>query len=154
MTHLPLNVVQMHFEAINWGGCCPTHPPVADLFFWQNHGFNEVLSGEKGYHQLLDRWRLAFPGGWMEIEHLSASDSRVVCEYLLRGKHSGPLCLPCGTVMPTQRQLALPICETFMVKNGRLAQIHTYFDQTTLLRQLGILPQNARQRIDPLPYTN
>jgi SnoaL-like polyketide cyclase len=66
----------------------------------------------------------------------------VLVEAVVRGTHRGPL----RSLPPTGREFELPILAIFVFEGQKLVCERVYFDQTTVLRQLGI----AR---DPLSLT-
>jgi hypothetical protein len=66
----------------------------------------------------------------------------VLVEAVIRGTHRGPL----RNLPPTGREFELPILSIFLFEGEDLVCERVYFDQTTILRQLGI----AR---DPLSLT-
>ena len=66
----------------------------------------------------------------------------MLVEAVVRGTHRGPL----RSLPPTGREFELPILAIFVFDGNKLTCERVYFDQTTVLRQLGI----AR---DPLSLT-
>ena len=134
-----VTAVQAHFEALNWGGDQQAVGLIDPDFVWRNRATRQSFIGPNGYLAYLAGWRTAFPDFWVEIKHMAIYTQSAVCEYVLRGSHNGTLALPSGSIPATNRQLDLLVCETFRIENGRLSQISTYFDQVTLLQQLGIL---------------
>jgi hypothetical protein len=66
----------------------------------------------------------------------------VLGEAVVRGTHRGPL----RNLPPTGREFELPILAIFVFEGDELVCERVYFDQTTVLRQLGV----AR---DPLSVT-
>jgi steroid delta-isomerase-like uncharacterized protein len=155
-----LEVVQAHYEALNWGELHEVVGLIAKDFIWRNRATNQAFRGPDGYLAYLDSWHSAFPDFWVEISHLTIGSQSVVCEYVLRGTHNGPLTTPSTPIPATGRQIELFVCDTFRVENGRLASANTYFDLTTLLQQLGLLmkPGTARMLqevlLTPITYQN
>ena len=155
-----VTAVHAHFEALNWGDSHQAVRLVATDFVWHNRATGQSFTGPDGYLAYLAGWRNAFPDFWVEINHMLIYAQSAVCEYVFRGSHNGTLTLPSGPISATGRQLDLLVCETFRIENGRLSQINTYFDQTTLLQQLGILLKPGLHRaiqdvlLTPIPYQN
>jgi len=155
-----VTAVHTHFEALNWGSTQSAVGLVTTDFVWNNRATGQSFTGSEGYLAYLAGWRTAFPDFWVEINHLAIYTQSAVCEYVLRGSHNGTLALPSGSIAATGRQLDLLVCETFMIENGRLSQINTYFDQITMLQQLGILLKPGLHRalhdvlLTPIPYKN
>jgi steroid delta-isomerase-like uncharacterized protein len=152
--------VHAHYEALNWGDSHQVVGFFATDFVWCNRATGQIFTGSDGYLAYLAGWRAAFPDFWVEINHLAIYTQSAVCEYVLRGTHNGTLTLPSGSIPATGRPLNLVVCETFQVENGRLAQANTYYDQTTLLQQLGILMKPGTDRaiqdvlLTPITYQN
>ena len=86
--------------------------------------------------------RRAFPDQRNELLALHHADDAVLVEAVIRGTHKGPL----RSLPPTGREFELPILAIFMFDGDRLLCERVYFDQLTVLRQLGV----AR---DPLSLT-
>jgi steroid delta-isomerase-like uncharacterized protein len=62
----------------------------------------------------------------------------VVCTFTCEGTHDGPL----GPFPATGRQFALPLCELWHFDpSGQVVGGDLYYDQVSLLTQLGLLPQ-------------
>ena len=72
--------------------------------------------------------------------NLFATEDHVVLEYTGRGTNTGPLHLPMGDVLATERQGELRICDVTQTRDGKIISYHTYYDTMTLLRQLGLVP--------------
>ena len=62
----------------------------------------------------------------------------VVCTFTVVGTHDGPL----GPLPATGKQFALPLCEMWHFEpSGRVVGGDLYYDQVSLLTQLGLMPQ-------------
>ena len=65
----------------------------------------------------------------------------VVCTFTVIGRHDGPL----GPFPATGKEFALPLCEMWHFDSGgRVVGGELYYDQVTLLTQLGLMPQPDR----------
>jgi predicted ester cyclase len=85
----------------------------------------------------------AFPdGGHTLVRAVSAGD-RCAIEGVWSGTHTGPMASPAGVVPPTGRGVTLPFCGVHTVRDGRIAAMTIYFDQMTMLVQLGLVPEPA-----------
>ena len=102
----------------------------------------EVHDGPEEVSAYFDETRRAFPDQRNELIALHHSDDAVLVEAIIRGTHKGPL----RSLPPTGREYELPILAIFVFDGDKLLCERVYFDQMTLLRQLGI----AR---DPLSLT-
>ncbi len=102
----------------------------------------EVYDGTDEVQGYYDDTRRAFPDQRNELLALHHADDAVLVEAVVRGTHKGPL----RSLPPTGREFELPILAIFVFEGDDLVCERVYFDQTTVLRQLGI----AR---DPLSLT-
>jgi steroid delta-isomerase-like uncharacterized protein len=102
----------------------------------------EVYDGPDEVQGYYDDTRRAFPDQRNELLALHHADDAVLVEAVVRGTHKGPL----RSLPPTGREFELPILAIFVFEGDELVCERVYFDQTTVLRQLGI----AR---DPLSLT-
>lgn len=102
----------------------------------------EVHDGPEEVMAYFEETRRAFPDQRNELLALHHADDAVLVEAVIRGTHKGPL----RSLPPTGREFELPILAIFMFDGDRLLCERVYFDQLTVLRQLGV----AR---DPLSLT-
>jgi steroid delta-isomerase-like uncharacterized protein len=102
----------------------------------------EVHDGPEEVMAYFEETRRAFPDQRNELLALHHADDAVLVEAVIRGTHKGPL----RSLPPTGREFELPILAIFMFDGDKLLCERVYFDQLTLLRQLGV----AR---DPLSIT-
>ena len=102
----------------------------------------DVYDGAEEVERYFDESRRAFPDQRNELLALHHADDAVLVEAVVRGTHKGPL----RSLPPTGREYELPILSIFMFDGDKLLCERVYFDQTTVLRQLGV----AR---DPLSLT-
>jgi steroid delta-isomerase-like uncharacterized protein len=102
----------------------------------------EVYDGPEEVQRYYDDTRRAFPDQRNELLALHHADDAVLVEAVVRGTHKGPL----RSLPPTGREFELPILAIFVFDGDKLTCERVYFDQMTVLRQLGV----AR---DPLSLT-
>src|SRR4051795_11830845 len=102
----------------------------------------EVYDGTEEVQAYYDQTRRAFPDQRNELLALHHADDAVLVEAVVRGTHKGPLRPP----PPPRRGSPLPVLAIFGFDGDKLPCERVYFDQLTVLRQLGI----AR---DPLSIT-
>jgi steroid delta-isomerase-like uncharacterized protein len=94
----------------------------------------EVYDGTEEVASYYEDTRRAFPDQRNELLALHHADNAVLVEAVVRGTHRGPL----RSLPPTGREFELPILAIFVFEGDRLTCERVYFDQTTVLRQLGI----------------
>jgi steroid delta-isomerase-like uncharacterized protein len=102
----------------------------------------DVYDGREEVERYFEQSRRAFPDQRNELLALHHADDAVLVEAVVRGTHLGPL----RSLPPTGREYELPILSIFMFDGDKLVCERVYFDQNTLLRQLGVVR-------DPLSLT-
>ena len=110
----------------------------------------DVHDGETEVRAYFAETRTAFPDQTNEPLHFHHSDEAVVVEFLLRGTHLGPL----RGLPPTGRTFECRMCALFLFppSGDHIVGERVYFDQTTILRQLGVAhdPSSVAGRVSTL----
>jgi steroid delta-isomerase-like uncharacterized protein len=111
-------------------------------------GTGEVFDGSEEVAKYFEDTRRAFPDQRNELLALHHSDDAVLVEAVIRGTHKGPL----RSLPPTGRSFELPILAMFVFEEDKLVCERVYFDQSTVLRQLGIArdPTSLIGRVETL----
>lgn len=94
----------------------------------------EVYDGEQAVRGYYAESRTAFPDQRNEVVALHHADDVVVVEFDLLGTHLGPL----RRLPPTGRSFRCRMTALFVFDGDRLVGERVYFDQNTILRQLGL----------------
>jgi steroid delta-isomerase-like uncharacterized protein len=94
----------------------------------------EVFDGEAEVRRYYAETRAAFPDQRNELLALHHIDDGVVVEFDLLGTHLGQL----RSLAPTGRAFRCRMSALFMFDGERIACERVYFDQATILRQLGL----------------
>ena len=105
----------------------------------------EVYDGEQAVRGYYAESRTAFPDQRNEVLELHHADDAVIVEFMLLGTHLGPL----RALPPTGRSFTCRMTALFVFEGDRLVNERVYFDQNTILRQLGIAhdPLTLRGRV-------
>jgi predicted ester cyclase len=92
------------------------------------------------FREWTEEWAKAFPNGLItNAEYIDAGDI-VIARFTVVGTNDGPL----GSMKPTGRKMSLPFCEIcHFDKQGRTVSGGCYYDQYTLMTQLGHIPLAA-----------
>ena len=91
-------------------------------------------------HEAMGRtFKQAFPDGHMEVVRTVEAGDEVCVIGRFKGTHTGDLVSPGGTVPASGQSLDLPFADYFRVDGGRIVAQESYFDQMTLLGQVGAL---------------
>jgi steroid delta-isomerase-like uncharacterized protein len=122
-----------HMELENRHEYCATietfHHPRYELV-----GTGDVFDGPEEVARYFQETRTAFPDQRNELIALHHADDAVIVEANLYGTHEGPL----RGLPPTGRSFEMRFCAVFVFEEERLVCERVYFDQNTVLRQLGI----------------
>ena len=108
----------------------------------------DVYEGPEEVSGYFEESRRAFPDQRNELISLNHSDDAVLVEAIIRGTHKGPL----RSLPPTGREFESRILAMFVFEEDRLVCERVYFDQLTVLRQLGIArdPTTLTGRVETL----
>jgi steroid delta-isomerase-like uncharacterized protein len=107
----------------------------------------EGLTGEAIGEFAADMWD-AFPDLSFDVERLVSSDDAVLLEWTMRGTHEGPL----EDLPPTGETVALPGTDVITVGDGGLTSVRGYFDDRTLMEQLGLRVDVTPEQIGPVTF--
>jgi predicted ester cyclase len=99
-----------------------------------------MFPGSDGYKQLVLFFVDSFPESSVELTNAFATEDQLVIEFTGRGTNTGPLHLPTGDVPATGRYSELRFCEVIQCRNGKIVSFHIYYDNMTLLQNLGLVP--------------
>jgi predicted ester cyclase len=101
---------------------------------YTDHGRNITLNTRDKFREWTEGWSKAFSDGRItNSQYIDAGDI-VVAQFTVEGTNDGPL----GSLKPTARKMSLAFCEIFHFdKEGRMVSAGCYYDQYTLLTQLG-----------------
>jgi steroid delta-isomerase-like uncharacterized protein len=94
----------------------------------------DVYDGEAEVRRYFAETRTAFPDQRNELIALHHADDAVIVEFDLLGTHLGPL----RSLPPTGRSFRCRMTAFFFFEGDRIVGERVYFDQATILRQLGL----------------
>ena len=122
-----------------------------DLSLWSKHlaedyiaelpGVSAPLNKIKtmGYHQ---RFVTALPNIHFEVLHVLAEGDHVLIHWTASGTHAERLATLTGeTIPPTRRRVRVSGALLTEVRDGKIVRLWGYFDQLSVLAQLGISEQ-------------
>lgn len=101
---------------------------------YTDHARNLQLKSRNEFKDWVIDWAKAFSDGRIsDPRYIDAGDT-VIAEFTAEGTNDGPF----GSFPPSGRRMSLPFCEIFKFDaSGRLISGGIYYDQFTLLTQLG-----------------
>jgi carboxymethylenebutenolidase len=103
-----------------------------------------VVTGARGKDALHDFYRDHFVGKWpsdLSVERISrtTTDNMVIDEFIVRFTHDIVMDAILPGVVPTGRRVELPHVAVVGFENGKIAFERIYWDQGSMLVQLGLL---------------
>ena len=90
--------------------------------------------GPEGYMETMRLFHSGLADLQIEIQDLIAEDDRVVVQLVFSGIHTGEF----AGVPPTGRKVSVPEVAIGRVRDGKLVEEFEYWDNLTMLRQLGV----------------
>jgi len=123
----------------DWDGVIATfqHPR------YELYGTGTVFDGEEQVRAYFAASRVPFPDQGNEIIALAGDEATntVLVEFWLTGTHLGPLRIGERTIAPTGKGFRIRIAASFEFAQGsdKIICERPYFDQTLVLRALGII---------------
>lgn len=107
----------------------------------------EGIKGAKAIRASLEPFLKAFPDIRIVAETQFGSGDWITQLGHTRGTNTGPLEMPGGQTIPaTNKSIRLPIAMIARLEGGKFAEINLYFDQASMLAQLGLSPQGPPPR--------
>ena len=107
---------------------------VAEGLAYTDHGRNITLHTRAKFREWTEGWAKAFSDGRITNPRYIDAGDIVVAQFTAEGTNDGPL----GSMKPTGRKMSLPFCEIcHFDKQGQIISGVCYYDQYTLLTQLG-----------------
>ena len=135
-----IKAAQSFFEAWNMGDLSKANPYEADDFVGENPGMPGPMNAaqNRAYTQ---NFLTAFPGSQFEVLLTVSQGDYVITHWKASGTHGGPLQTPSGgSIPPTGKKVTLFGSSTSQVKDGKVVRTWNFWDMTSLLGQIGLMP--------------
>ena len=139
MPHSDLDTVRALYDAWNRRDIDAWVESFTPNATWTNLPTSEIHLGHQGMAENYRHWDGPFPDGRCEELAFGGGNGLVVAEFAAVGTHTGPMPTPAGTIDPTGRTLSVPFCDLHWIEDGRIATTRRYWDNLTVLTQLGLL---------------
>jgi steroid delta-isomerase-like uncharacterized protein len=108
----------------------------AENLTYTDHARVITLGTREKFREWTEGWAKAFSDGRITNPQYTDAGKLVVAQFTVEGTNDGPL----GSLKATGRKMSLPFCEIcYFDKQGRIVSGGCYYDQYTLLTQLGHL---------------
>ena len=102
-------------------------------------GDGQVRKGPEAGLAISQMFANAFPDGKIEIQKITATGDTAIVEFIGRGTHTGDLM----GISPTGRQVSIPVCEVYELRDGKIYAERQYMDMLVMMQQLGVAPVPA-----------
>lgn len=103
-----------------------------------------VFTGRSGIRDRFARELTALSEIAFTLVSYVEADDRFADEFVFSGTHTGPLLMPEGSELPaTGRRVEIKGMEMVVVRDGKMLVDNLYYDNVSLLLQLGLLPAPA-----------
>jgi steroid delta-isomerase-like uncharacterized protein len=113
---------------------------IPDDLTYVDHGRGLTLRSRKEFSHWLTSWKQAFSDAHLaDIEYIDGGDV-VVAQFQGQGTNDGQF----GPFPATRRRIDFPLCEVWHFDaNGRIIRGENYYDQMSILTQLGHIQKPA-----------
>jgi SnoaL-like protein len=78
-----------------------------------------------------------------ELHRVNVLGDVVAIELSIRGTFLGSFETPAGVIQPTAGKLDFPTADFWYVRDGKVQEFNCHVGMTTMLRQMGVLPDFA-----------
>ena len=107
---------------------------------YTDHARNLTLKSRNEFKDWVIAWAKAFSDGKIIIPRYLDAGGTVIAEFTVERTNDGPF----GSFAPSGRRMSLAFCEICKFDaNGRVISGGAYYDQLTLLKQLGHAPSRT-----------
>lgn len=96
--------------------------------------------GIEAHEQMGHAFMAAFPDSHMDVSRMVTVGEEVWVTGSFRGTQTGNLVGEQGTIPASGKAIDVPFAEVFTVRDGKIARQETYWDQMTMMAQIGALP--------------
>lgn len=103
-------------------------------------GTDTVFDGDADVRRYFTLSRTPFPDQSNELIAMHHTDDGVLAEFWLLGTHKGPLRAGDRTIEPTGRAFRVRMAALFLFDDKGIVCERVWFDQLSILRQLGLAP--------------
>lgn len=108
--------------------------------------FTEPAGEFRGREEIVRYWERffeAFPDLEVHDDFTAESGDTAINEWSAAGTNTGPLETPDGSIRATGKRVTILGCDALTVRDGLIRTHRGYWDQLTLLTQLGLMPEAA-----------
>ena len=135
-----LELMKKHLAAYSAGNWDDYRADLSDDVTYEEIPTQQHVTGPDNYINAVQRWKRGFPDLKADVIGGFAAGDSVVAEIEWEGTQSAALEGPFGTIQPTNKRGRVRTVIVAKTKDGKISEVHHYFDVLTILRQLGVGP--------------
>ena len=135
-----LDIITKHLEDYAAGRWDQYKAVIANDAMYEEPATRFRASGADAYVKAVRRWKSSFSDLRAKVIAAFESGDRVVLEVEWEGTQDGPFESPFGTIQATNKFGTTRAALLFTMKNGKIVELHHYFDLLGVLAQLGLMP--------------
>jgi steroid delta-isomerase-like uncharacterized protein len=130
------NLIRAYIDAVNSHNIAKVESILTDDFKWSSPAGQRTGRGETSKY--MTNWFTAFPDLKLEFVSGFGEGNSVAVECRLTGTHRGNFVSDFGQFAPTNKRISVDMSNLCKVQNGKISEIHAFYDSAVLLSQLGI----------------
>jgi steroid delta-isomerase-like uncharacterized protein len=131
------------YDAFNAGEIERAASLASDDFRGLDVATGQAFEGPAGLAGWLTWFKTALPDASTELIDVIGDGPLFATVRVGRGTNTGPLMMPSGEVPPTGRSIEIEVAEVLRFEDGKIRELRAYYDSATLMRQLGLLPEET-----------
>ena len=140
-----ITLARKGIDAFNRADWPATRDLTADGVVYAELGTGRRTQGVDEFVGLAQAWKAAFPDAKGTVTRELESGDTAVVEVTWTGTHTGNLATPTGDrIPPTGKKISVPAVQIVQVRGGKITETRHYFDLTTMMVQLGLMPAMTR----------
>lgn len=137
----PISVARENVEATNARDWQRFKSTLADGVVYDEIGTGRKMQRADPWVQAYQGWIEAFPDVTAKITGAFASGNTATIELTWDGTQTGPLPTPGGIIPPSGKRQVTRAALVMTLDQGKIKEVHHYFDMISLLQQIGAMPQ-------------
>jgi steroid delta-isomerase-like uncharacterized protein len=126
------------FETVKSGDVAAVQSLLAEEVDFQAAGMR--LTEPEQIAGFVGAYTTGFPDMDFTVDVWVEEGDTAVAEGRFTGTHTGPMSSPMGEIPATGRSIDLPFTTVFQVEGGKLTAHRAYWDNTSMMTQLGLMP--------------
>ncbi len=142
-----MDLIKKHMESYARGDWDAYAADLADDAVYHEVATGTRAEGKEEFVKAVKAWKNAFSDLKADIRSGAVADDKVFVELEWEGTHDGTLEGPFGSIPPSGERGKVSAAQVITIRDGKIAELHHYFDLMTVLRQMGVgMPSRPEER--------